>query len=152
MGVPVAVTSTLVASSGSVLLLVGEVNGWGGWVGVGRRWRQQATWPELSGGYDVDFGGVQGEPRAQIQPEQQAKDDREHPIHLAGVAQVVVDQVATDSLQGLPRHPSDHRTSKQLPGRDLLGVSTPNASRNSPTLTAAAAARLAMATATALPP
>jgi hypothetical protein len=64
------------------------------------------------------------------------------------VAQVVADQVATDGLQGLPRDPSD-----QLPGRDLPGgVSTRNTSRNSPTLTAAAAARLARATATALPP
>ena len=65
-------------------------------------WLQQAARPEPSGGDDVDFGGVQGEPRAQIQPEQQAKDDREHPVHLAGVAQVVADQKATDSLQDLP--------------------------------------------------
>jgi hypothetical protein len=67
----------LVASSGSVLL-VGEVD-WGGLVGVGERRLQQASRPKLSGGHDVDFGGAQGEPRAQIQPEQQIKDDREHP-------------------------------------------------------------------------
>ena len=113
-----------------------------------RRLRGQS----LPGGHDVDFCGVQGEARDQIQPEQQAKDDREHPIHLAGVTQVIADQVATDSLQDLPRQPGDQRTSEQLPGRDLPGVSTRNASRNSPALTAAAAARLASATVTALPP
>jgi hypothetical protein len=71
------------------------------------------------------FCGVQGELGAQVQPEQQAKDDREHPVHLAGVAQVVADQVATGGLQGLPGDPSDQRTSDQLPGRDLLKVSAP---------------------------
>ena len=70
-------------------------------------WLQQAARPEPPGGHDVDFCGVQGEAVPRIQPEQQAKHDREHPIHLAGVTQVVADQVATDSLQDLPGHPSD---------------------------------------------
>jgi hypothetical protein len=50
---------SLVASSGSVLLLVGKVN-WGGLVGVGERRLEQAARPEPPGGHDVDFGGVQG--------------------------------------------------------------------------------------------
>src|SRR4030095_2167515 len=108
-GVLVGGDVSLVASSGSVFLLVGEVN-WGGLAGGGERRLHEAARPELSGGYDVEFCGVQGEARAQIQPEQQAKDDREHPIHLAGVAQIVVDQVATGGLQGLPGDPGDHRT------------------------------------------
>ena len=119
----------------------------------GGQWRlQHAARPELSGGHDVDFGGVQGEPRAQIQPEQQAKDDREHPVHLAGVTQVVADQVATDSLQDLPSDPRERAPASSCRVGICLGVSTRNASRNSPALTAAAAARLARATATALPP
>jgi hypothetical protein len=58
---------TLVASSGSALLLVGKVN-WGGLVGVGQRRLQQAARPEPSGGHDVDLCGVQGQLRAQTQP------------------------------------------------------------------------------------
>jgi hypothetical protein len=60
-------TSTLVASSGLALLLVGKVN-WGGLVGVGQRRLQQAARSEPSGGHDVDLCGVQGQLRAQIQP------------------------------------------------------------------------------------
>jgi hypothetical protein len=105
MGVPVGGDVDPGGLRRLTFLLVGKVN-WGGLVGVGERRLQQAARPELSGGYDVEFRGVQGQPRAQIQPEQQAKDDRKHPVHLAGVAQVVADQVATASLQGLPGDPA----------------------------------------------
>jgi len=54
--------------------------------------------------------------RAQIQPEQQAKDGRERPVHLAGVAQMVADQVATDGLQDLPGDTSDQQQPTDLPG------------------------------------
>jgi hypothetical protein len=59
-----AVTSTLVASSGSALLLVGKVN-WGGLVDVGQR---RLRGESRRGGHDVDLCGVQGQLRAQIQP------------------------------------------------------------------------------------
>ena len=65
-------------------------------------------------------------------PEQQAKDDREHPVHLAGVTQVVADQIPTNGLQGLPGDPSDHRTSDQLPGRDLSWGQHPKRQQEQP--------------------
>ena len=103
-----------------------------GWSALANGGCSRLARPELSGGHDVDLGGVQGEPRAQIQPEQQAKDDREHPVHLAGVAQVVADQVATDSLQDLPGDPSHHRTNDQLVGRDLLRSQHPERQQEQP--------------------
>ena len=53
-GVLVGGDVSLVASSGSVLLLVGKVD-WGGLAGGGERRLQEAARPELSGGHDVEF-------------------------------------------------------------------------------------------------
>jgi hypothetical protein len=106
-------------------------------VDVGQRRLQQAARPEPSGCHGVDFRGVQGQLRAQTQPKQQAKDDREQPIHLAGVAQKMADQVATEGLQDLPK-----RYQRPAAGTGSAEGSVPgNAIRNSPTLAAAAAAK-----------
>ena len=44
----------------------------------------------------------------------------------------MADQIAADSLQDLPRHPSDHRTSKQLPGRDMSWGQHPKRQQEQP--------------------
>jgi hypothetical protein len=120
--------------------------------GVGRWWLQQAARPEPAGGHDVDLCRVQGQLRAQIQPEQQAKHDREHPIHLAGMTQVVADQKPTDGLQDLPHHPRDQGTGKQLPGRDLPRGQHPEHQQEQPNVDRGRGREIARATATARPP
>ena len=70
---------------------------------------------------DVDLGRVQGELCPQIQPGQQAQDNGEEAVHLAGMLEVVADQIATGGQQQLPGDPAHDRADHQQPGGDLAG-------------------------------
>src|SRR6266568_9607774 len=78
---------------GAAFLLLGEV-GQGLSVRPGEGWLQDAAWPQAPRADDVDLGGVQGGLGGQVQPRQQPQDDGEEPVDLAGVFEVVADQVA----------------------------------------------------------
>jgi hypothetical protein len=80
---------------GAAFFLLGQVDQ-GALVGLGERGLEQAAGPQPAGSYDVDLGGVQGDLCPQEEPRQQTEDDREEAVHLAGVLEVVADQVAAD--------------------------------------------------------
>ena len=78
----------------------------------------EAARPESLGQHHVQLGAVDRDERGQVQPPQQAEDEREEPVDLARAPELRRDQVGPDQLQQRPRQSGDHRTGDQLPRPD----------------------------------
>ena len=59
----------------------------------------EASWPEVFAGDDVCFGCEQGDVGGQVDPGEEADDEAEGAVEVAGVFEGVADVVATEGLQ-----------------------------------------------------
>ena len=74
---------------------------------------------QVAGKHHVDLGAVDSDLNSDVDPGDQAKYRREHPVRGVAV-QVVVDQVSADDLQHRPQDAAGDRAREQLPDRDTL--------------------------------
>ena len=63
--------------------------------------------------HEVHLGGVEEEPCAEVEPEDQAEDDGEESVDLGGPLELVNDEVAAQLLEDGPAEPADDRAGQE---------------------------------------
>ena len=71
--------------------------------------------------HNVELGAIDGELRSEVHPAQQPEHDREEPVHLGRMPELVSDEIATEHLQRLPPQSGRHGAGQEWSGRDRLG-------------------------------
>ena len=90
-------------------------------VRAGKGWLHDAARPQPANPHDVELGGEQCHLRGEEEPPQQSEHDREKPVNLARLPQLVRDEVGPADLQRGESHARKDGAGHEIVQSDLLG-------------------------------